>query len=73
MIKIIRSVVRAASRSAGEKIVAPLVVNLSRRPQGEEIPVSVHMLVSSKTWRMGLLAVLSLENFSGRPWRLFYS
>ena len=71
MIKIIRSVARAALRSAGEKIVSPLVLNLSRRPQGEEIPVSVHMLVSSKTWRMGLLAVLSLENFSGRPWRLF--
>jgi hypothetical protein len=71
MIKTIRSMARAGLRSAGEKIVAPLVVNLSRRPQGEEIPVSVHMLVSSKTWRMGLLAVLSLEIFSGRPWRLF--
>jgi hypothetical protein len=71
MIKAIRSMVRAGLRWAGEKIVAPLVVNLSRRPEGEEIPVSVHMLVSSKTWRMGLIAILSLENFSGRPWRLF--
>lgn len=33
--------------------------------------VSVHMLVSSKTWHAGLLAAVSLEVRSGRQWRWF--
>jgi lipopolysaccharide biosynthesis glycosyltransferase len=35
------------------------------------MPISVHLLVSSKTWKMGLMAVLSLEYFSGKRWRIF--
>jgi hypothetical protein len=52
-------------------VIAPLVVAAARRPDGEELPASVHLLVSSKTWKMGLLAVLSLEYFSGRRWKIF--
>lgn len=62
---------RAFLRFFGWRLIAPLVLAAGRRPAGPEIPVSVHLLVSSKTWRMGLLAVLSLEYFSGRRWKIF--
>ena len=52
-------------------MVAPLVLAARRRAEGPEIPVSVHVLVSSKTWRMGLMSVLSLEYFSGKRWKVF--
>jgi len=34
-------------------------------------PVSLHMVVSSHTWKMGLLALRSLEFHTGRRWRPF--
>jgi len=57
-------------RWTGQYLVAPLVIAFGRRPEGEEMPATVHMLVSSKTWRMGLLALLSFEYFTGRRWKL---
>jgi hypothetical protein len=71
MIAAIRKFVRSLLRSVGRVVIAPLVVAAARRPDGEELPASVHLLVSSKTWKMGLLAVLSLEYFSGRRWKIF--
>ncbi|MEI6070428.1 MAG: hypothetical protein WCS31_01435 [Verrucomicrobiae bacterium] len=67
----LRQAVRAFLRFVGRCVVAPLVIAAGRRPEGPEIPVSVHLLVSSKTWRMGVLSALSLEYFSGRRWKLF--
>lgn len=71
MIAVIRKFVRSLLRSVGRVVIAPIVVAAARRPDGEELPASVHLLVSSKTWKMGLLAVLSLEHFSGRRWKVF--
>lgn len=49
-----------------------LVATLSRRPSQEsKASVSVHMLVSSKTWHAGLLAAISFEFFTQRRWKLF--
>ena len=71
MIATIRKSIRSLLRFLGRVVIAPIVVAAARRPAGEELPVSVHLLVSSKTWRMGLLSVFSLEYFSGRRWKIF--
>lgn len=71
MIKALRAILRSVLRTFGSRIALPVVIALGRRPNDAEIPVSVHLLVSSKTWRMGLLSALSLEFFSGQRWRLF--
>lgn len=68
----IRKSLRSGLCLIGQHALSPLVLSAAKRPAGpEEIPVSVHLLVSSKTWRMGMLAALSLEFFSGKRWRLF--
>ena len=67
----LRQSARALLRIVGWHLIAPLVLAAGRRPEGPEIPVSVHILVSSKTWRMGLMSVLSLEYFSGKRWKVF--
>ena len=72
MIKALRASLRSGLRIFGSRVALPIVTALGRRPNGAEIPVSVHLLVSSKTWRMGLLSALSLEFFSGCRWRLFF-
>lgn len=71
MIRALRASLRSGLRIFGSCVALPIVTALGRRPVGDEIPVSVHLLVSSKTWRMGLLSALSLEFFSGQRWRLF--
>ena len=71
MIASFRKNVRALLRFVGWRMIAPFVIWAGKRPGGPEIPVSVHILVSSKTWRMGLMSVLSLEYFSGKRWKLF--
>ena len=44
----------------------------SQRPACEADPsVSVHLLVSSKTWHAGVLAAMSFEFFTQRRWNLF--
>ncbi|HLB33027.1 MAG: hypothetical protein A3F67_08200 [Verrucomicrobia bacterium RIFCSPHIGHO2_12_FULL_41_10] len=49
-----------------------LVATLSKRPSQKADPsVSVHLLVSSKTWHAGLLAAISFEFFTRRRWNLF--
>jgi len=61
-----RSVLAAVGHGIGT-----LVIALWKRPGGAEVPVSVHILVSSKTWHGGLLAAISFELLTGRRWRLF--
>jgi hypothetical protein len=63
--------VRSGVVLAGRYLIAPIVVGNAVRSSGEEVPVSVHLLVSSLTWRIGLMAVLSLEYFSERRWKIF--
>jgi hypothetical protein len=58
-------------RSFGRYVLSPMVMGFGRRPSGPECHVPVHMLVSSKTWQMGVLALLSFEYFTGRRWRIF--
>jgi hypothetical protein len=55
----------------GRHVISPLIFRLNRRLRGPEMPISVHMLVSSETWDAGILAAISFENFSGRRWPLF--
>ena len=54
----------------GRYMLAPIVVAQASRSNGEEMAASIHLLVSSETWSMGLMAVLSLEYFSGRRWKI---
>lgn len=61
-----RSFLAALGRGIGTVVIA-----LWKRPGGEEVPVSVHVLVSSRTWHGGLLAAISFELLTGRRWRLF--
>ena len=44
---------------------------MHRRKEAAEVPVSVHMLVSSETWDAGIMAAISFEHFSGCRWPLF--
>ena len=55
----------------GRHAISPIIFRLHRRRHELEVPVSVHMLVSSQTWDAGILAAISFENFSGRRWPLF--
>jgi len=68
MLKSLKYWIRRTLVVSGHYLLAPIVVACATRSRTEELPVSVHLLVSSKTWRMGLMAVLSLEYFSGRRW-----
>jgi len=47
-----------------------VVIALWRRPIAEELPTSVHLLVSSSSWHSGLLAAISFEFHSKKRWRL---
>jgi hypothetical protein len=55
----------------GRHALEPLIFGLHKPVRGPEVPVSVHMLVSSRTWDAGLLAAISFEHFSARNWPLF--
>ncbi len=71
MMASLRSLARQWLASVGRGILSPLVFWLAKRPQGAEMPISVHMLVSSRTWHAGLLAAISFEHSTGRRWPLF--
>lgn len=65
---------RAAARAALVQVgraLAPLVVATARRPVGPVAPASLHVLLSAKSWRIGLLAIHSFEFFTGKRWNLF--
>ena len=65
-----RAAVRALLAKIGHGI-GSFVIAVWKRPKGPEIPVSVHVLVSSKTWHGGLLAAISFELLTGRRWQMF--
>ena len=71
MLKTIRSIPRKFLCGLGRTAVSPQIFRMARRPEGPEIPVSVHMLVSSKTWHAGVLAFISFELHTGRRWPLY--
>lgn len=72
MLTAIRQAARRACAAAGKWFCAPLAVRLHRRPHDDVDDVSVHMLVSSRTWDAGLLAAVSLERHSGKSWQFFF-
>ena len=52
--------------------IQPLILRAARDRRNEpEMPISVHMLVSSKTWKMGLMAAYSFDYFTERRWPFF--
>jgi hypothetical protein len=67
----LRSTARRQLAWLGRHAIEPLIFRMHRRRQGAEVPVSVHMLVSSLTWDAGIMAAISFEHFSGRRWPLF--
>ena len=71
MLTRLRSTARRQLAWFGRHAIEPLIFRMNRRRQGAEVPVSVHMLVSSQTWDAGIMAALSFEHFSGRRWPLF--
>jgi hypothetical protein len=67
----LRERLRKVATGIGRHVISPLIFALFHRPEREEASTSVHMLVSSQTWHAGLLAVMSLELFTKRRWRVF--
>lgn len=73
MFKTIRIALRHFLSSCGY-ILGTCVMSLWRRPSEKFLKnkdISVHMLVSSKTWHAGLLAAMSFEFFTERRWNFF--
>jgi hypothetical protein len=66
----VRARVRSLLAWVGHGI-GSLVIAMWKRPGGVEVPVSVHLLVSSRTWHGGVLAAISFELLTGRRWKLF--
>lgn len=71
MLTKLRRALRHGACLAGRHLAAPAVYAIARRPPAPEVPISVHMLVSSRTWHAGVLAAISFEHFTGRRWPLF--
>jgi len=71
LIAAVRKSVRGGLCALGRDFLAPVVAGYARRPETAEIPITVHLLLSRPSWKMGLLAFHSFEHFTGRRWRLF--
>lgn len=66
----LRSVLRQTLESVSLQLLEPILLAAARcRTNENELPISVHMLVSSKTWKMGLMAAYSFEFFTGKRWQ----
>lgn len=66
----LRSGFRQALESFSLKVLEPILLAAARcRTNENELPISVHMLVSSKTWKMGIMAAYSFEFFTGKRWQ----
>ncbi|MFV0337665.1 MAG: hypothetical protein ACK5LK_05410 [Chthoniobacterales bacterium] len=70
VIKRIRKIGAWILRNLGRYIIAPVVIFFARRASTTEQPIAVHMLVSSKSWKMALLAIFSFEFFTKSFWKL---
>jgi len=65
----IRSGVRRTLEQLSLRHLQPILLKAARnRPASPAVPVSVHMLVSSQTWRMGIMAAYAFEFFTGKRW-----
>lgn len=71
MLTFFRARLRGGIAAAGRRVASPVAFALSRRPRRAAPPISVHMLVSGRTWHAGILAAISFEHFTGRRWELF--
>jgi hypothetical protein len=58
------TLVRGVDRVLGEVVLRKMEVNLQ-----PPLPVTVHLFLSRKTWRMGMLAMRSFEFWTERRWR----
>jgi len=72
MIAFIRSKLRILLKEVGRHIFIPIVYAFIRRPCKKMSSVSVHILISSKSWKLGVIAISSLEFFSKRKWNVFF-
>ncbi|MDH4470218.1 MAG: hypothetical protein QE493_04515 [Verrucomicrobiae bacterium] len=73
MTRSLRTLARLLLSKCGHAL-GTLVATLSKRPGLEKLQnpdISVHLLVSSKTWHAGLLAAVSFEFFTERRWNIF--
>ena len=71
MFKSLRTFLRRFSARCGY-LLGTCLMRFWQRPACEaDSSVSVHLLVSSKTWHAGVLAVMSFEFFTQRRWNLF--
>lgn len=64
----LRAAGRVALARLGRGPISSMAFALFRRPERREESVSVHMLVSEKTWHAGILAIASFELFTRRRW-----
>lgn len=69
MLKSLRQKVRRLAALCGRRFAGGMALSLHRRPERGVSDVSVHMLVSSRTWDAGLLAAVSFEHHTGRRWQ----
>jgi len=67
--KYVTGSLRSVLASLGRGPVSSAVLALHRPPKEREERVSIHMLVSGRTWHAGMLAAASLMHHSRRSWR----
>lgn len=71
MFKSVRAFLRSFLAQCGHAL-GTMLMHFWKRPINEaDSDVSVHLLVSSKTWHAGVLAAISFEFFTKRRWQLF--
>lgn len=68
--KALRRQARHTCAVAGRKL-SSVALGLHRRPSRTVEDLTVHTLVSSRTWHAGLLAAISFEQQTGRRWKFF--
>ncbi len=72
MFRSVRSFLRRLLAQCGYAL-GTVLMFFWKRPAGEvDTSVSVHFLVSSRTWHAGVLAAMSFEFFTQRRWNLFF-
>lgn len=71
MLKDFRQAARRQLANCGRGPISSLCFRGFRRPRNEAGGVSVHMLVSSRTWHAGLLAAAAFEHHTNHRWRFF--
>jgi len=65
-----RARVRSLLHDFSRGVTTPAAFRLIGRPQAPEIPESLHLLLSAKSWDFGILAALSFEHATQRRWQM---